>query len=202
MSFSATLRPSRALGFAALVASTLAVAGCDRQKPETPQASYTAVPKASAVQRYRVDRSGAGTPLPADTVRAADGSEVTLSSLIGKPVLVNLWATWCAPCIEELPTLNRVASEVAGTGQVIALSQDLNEDATPVHAFLSERGWTQLTSWHDPENAVGLAYGGSLPTTILYDRQGKEVVRVIGPMDWYGREAKTLLREAGFTLSN
>lgn len=127
---------------------------------------------------------------------------MTLSDLKGKPVLVNLWATWCAPCIEELPTLNRVASEVAGTGHVVALSQDLNENAAPVHAFLSERGWTDIDSWHDPENAVGLAYGGSLPTTILFDAAGKEVLRVIGPMDWYGNEAKGLLREAGFVLSN
>lgn len=141
-------------------------------------------------------------PLPTDVVSTTDGSTATLASLSGKPVLVNLWATWCAPCIEELPTLNRVASEVAGTGHVIALSQDLNENPAPVHAFLTERGWTQLTSWHDPENAVGLAYGGSLPTTILYNAQGIEVVRVIGPMDWYGDEAKALLREAGFALQN
>ena len=197
-----TLRLSRNFGLVVIAAAALAVAGCDRQKPETPQASDTAAPNASAVQRYRIDRSGAGTTLPTDALTARDGSRVTLSDLKGKPVLVNLWATWCAPCIEELPTLNRVASEVAGTGHVVALSQDLNENAAPVHAFLSERGWTDIDSWHDPENAVGLAYGGSLPTTILFDAAGKEVLRVIGPMDWYGNEAKGLLREAGFVLSN
>jgi hypothetical protein len=50
-------------------------------------------------------------------------------------------------------------------------------------------------------DAVGLAYGGQLPTTILFDGQGKEVLRVIGPMDWYGAEAQGLLREAGFVLA-
>ena len=202
MSLFATLRLSRQSGLVLLSASALLVAGCDRQKPETPQASDTAAPKASAVQRYRIDRSGAGTALPTDTLSARDGARVTLASLKGKPVLVNLWATWCAPCIEELPTLNRVGSEVTETGHVIALSQDLNENPAPVHAFLSERGWTEIDSWHDPENAVGLAYGGSLPTTILFDAAGKEVLRVVGPMDWYGDEAKALLREAGFILQN
>lgn len=178
---------------------------CDRQNPATPQASETGAGKASGAgvgaQRYRVDRSGAGTALPEASVRATDGSTVTLASLKGKPVLLNLWATWCAPCIEELPTLNRVASEVSGTGHVIALSQDLSDDSAPVHAFLTERGWTEIDSWHDTENAVGLAYGGQLPTTILFDGQGKEVLRVIGPLDWYGAEAQALLLEAGFVLA-
>jgi thiol-disulfide isomerase/thioredoxin len=202
LSLSVTRRLSRALAIAAAAACTIAVAGCDRQKAETPQASDTAAPKSAGAQRYRIDRSGAGTALPADAVTAKDGSRVTLASLNGKPVLVNLWATWCAPCIEELPTLNRVASEVGDTGHVIALSQDLNEDPAPVHAFLEQRGWTEIASWHDSENAVGLAFGGSLPTTILFNGRGEEVVRVIGPMDWYGEEAKALLREAGFVLQN
>lgn len=192
------------MGLAALAAAALTVAGCDRQNAAPPQASETAGGQGAAAdignQRYRVDRSGAGTPLPTASVRARDGSTTTLASLNGKPVLVNLWATWCAPCIEELPTLNRVASEVGSAGHVIALSQDLHDDPAPVHAFLSDKGWTEIASWHDPENAVGMTAGGQLPTTILYDASGKEVVRVIGPMDWYGDEAKALLREAGFVL--
>ncbi len=201
---SVTYRLSRHAGLAALAAAALTVAGCDRQNAAPPQASETAVAEGKSAdvgaQRYRIDRSGAGTPLSTASVRARDGSATTLASLSGKPVLVNLWATWCAPCIEELPTLNRVASEVGSTGHVIALSQDLHDDPAPVHAFLSDKGWSEIASWHDPDNEVGLTVGGQLPTTILYDASGKEVVRVIGPMDWYGDEAKALLREAGFVL--
>jgi thiol-disulfide isomerase/thioredoxin len=201
---SVTPRLSPTIRLAALVAAALTVAGCDRQNAAPPQASETADGEGAAAdigaQRYRVDRSNAGTQLPSASVRARDGSTTTLASLSGKPVLVNLWATWCAPCIEELPTLNRVASEVTGTAHVIALSQDLHDDPGPVHAFLSDKGWSEITSWHDPDNDIGLTVGGQLPTTILYDASGKEVVRVIGPMDWYGAEAKALLREAGFVL--
>lgn len=204
MPLSVTYRLSRELGLTALAVAALTVAGCDRQNAAPPQASETAVAQGKSAdvgsQRYRIDRSGAGTPLPGDSVRATDGSATTLASLTGKPVLVNLWATWCAPCIEELPTLNRVASEVSDTAHVIALSQDLHDDPAPVHAFLTDKGWSEITSWHDPENAVGLIFGGQLPTTILYDATGKEVARVIGPMDWYGDEAQALLREAGFVL--
>ncbi len=203
MPLSVTYRLSRNAGLTALAVAALTVAGCDRQNAAAPQASETAqVAEPAAAVRYRIDRSGAGTPLPAASVRARDGTATTLASLSGKPVLVNLWATWCAPCIEELPTLNRVASEVGGTAHVIALSQDLHDDPAPVHAFLTDKGWSEITSWHDPENAVGLIFGGQLPTTILYDASGKEVVRVIGPMDWYGTEAQALLREAGFALAN
>lgn len=173
-------------------------AGCDRQKPGQPQAS---APSADATtgtqQRHRVDRSGRGSPLPTASLTARSGERVTLAELAGQPVVLNLWATWCAPCVEELPTLNRLATDVTGRAHVIALSQDMNEDPAPVHAFLATRGWTDISSWHDPENAVGLDLGGALPTTVLFGRDGREVLRVIGPMDWYGPEATALLREAG-----
>ena len=136
--------------------------------------------------------------MPAATVKGADDRAATLTALRGKPVLLNLWATWCAPCIEELPTLNRLATDVGPRGHVIALSQDIGDDPAPMRAFLKQRGWDQIAAWHDPDNAIGLHYGGSLPTTILFDAQGREVLRVTGALDWYGDEAKGLLREAGF----
>ncbi len=204
LSLTPFFRPSlRLTVLALLAASGLSLGGCDREKAASPQAGDTtkAADKAAAgAVRFRIDTSGAGTPLPDAAVFGPDDAPSTLGGLIGKPVLVNLWATWCAPCIEELPTLNRLASEVGDTGHIITLSQDLTEDAVPLRAFLTTRGWSNVTAWHDPENSVGLAYGGSLPTTVLFDASGKEVARVIGPMDWYGAEAKALLRRAGFTV--
>ncbi len=184
-----------------MAATALSLGGCDRQKAADPQAREKAAASApSGPVRYRIDLSGAGTPLPETPVFGPDDTPASLADLAGKPVLVNLWATWCAPCIEELPTLNRLASEVGDSGHIITLSQDLTEDAQPLRAFLSERGWSAVTPWHDPENSVSLAYGGSMPTTVLFDASGKEVARVVGPMDWTGEEAKTLLRRAGFVI--
>ena len=182
----------------ALCAAALCAAGCDRQKAGQPQptAKAEAAPNGAAA-RYTIDRSHAGEAMPSATVKGADDQPTTLAALRGKPVLLNLWATWCAPCIEELPTLNRLATDVGTRGHAIALSQDIGDDPAPMRAFLKERGWDQIAAWHDPDNAVGLHYGGSLPTTILFDAQGREVLRVIGALDWYGDEAKGLLREAG-----
>jgi thiol-disulfide isomerase/thioredoxin len=182
---------------AALCAAALLTAGCDRQKAETPQPTQGAESRGEATPRYRVDRSHAGSAIPTATVKGPGDVSASLTTLSGKPMLLNLWATWCAPCIEELPTLNRLATDLDGQANVIALSQDIGDDPAPMRRFLNERGWDQIAAWHDPDNAVGLEYGGSLPTTILFDAQGKEVLRVIGALDWYGDEAKALLREAG-----
>ena len=111
-------------------------------------------------------------------------------------MVLNLWATWCAPCVEELPTLDALAAQHRGTANIVALSQDIGEAATP-NAFLAERGWQAIQSWHDPDNVVGLSAGGNLPTTILYAADGREVLRVIGPLDWAGAEAGRLLDEIG-----
>ena len=126
------------------------------------------------------------------------GEDGTLAALRGKPVLVNLWATWCAPCLAELPTLNRLATEVEGRAHVVALAQDVNATHATTRGFLTQRGWETIESWSDPENRVGLEEGGELPTTILYDASGMETARVVGPLDWYSPEARELLRAAGF----
>jgi thiol-disulfide isomerase/thioredoxin len=179
---------------------TLALSGCDTEKGTAPQgAQQDAAPPAPAdgeTPRFRIDRSQAGTPIADVQVRGPDGMMRSLRSVAGRPVVLNLWATWCAPCVEELPTLNRLASTHREIATVVALSQDLGEADVP-NAFLRERSWNALQSWHDPDNEVGLSAGGSLPTTILYNREGLEVVRVIGPLDWAGSEAGTLLGEAG-----
>ncbi len=89
-----------------------------------------------------------------------------------------------------------MSGRIGDTGHVVLLSQDLGEAAVPT-AFLAERNIDGPQNWHDPDNEVGLAAGGNLPTTILYDADGKEVLRVIGPLDWAGTEAAALLREVG-----
>lgn len=111
-------------------------------------------------------------------------------------MVVNLWATWCAPCVEELPTLNALAAAQGDGITVIAASQDIGSDAAGPARFLSDRSWTALSALHDPENALGLHYGGALPTTIVFDAAGRETARVIGPLDWEGPVADQLLAEA------
>lgn len=190
--------PRLALVAAALI-STTALGGCDRKAGGAEQAATKAsAPKAGGLGEHRTLTDRAGRPLPSAQVIGADGKPTTLAALRGKPVLVNLWATWCAPCLAELPTLNRLATEVEGRAHVVALAQDVNATHATTRGFLTQRGWETIESWSDPENRVGLEEGGELPTTILYDASGKETARVVGPLDWYSPEARELLRAAGF----
>lgn len=192
---------TRSLSTFVVAGLMLAVAGCDTQSSAPPQGSGDARPavedRTGTHGAYRIDRSRAGTMIGSELVRAPDGSAKALDTLTGKPLLLNLWATWCAPCIVELPTLEALARAKGDRAHIVLLSQDLGEAEVPTR-FLAERNISAPQNWHDPENAVGLAVGGQLPTTILYDAQGREVLRVIGALDWAGDEAAPLLAEAGF----
>lgn len=148
---------------------------------------------------YRIDRSKAGLPMPDAAFADADGQAATLARFRGRPVLVNLWATWCAPCVAELPQLDALAAQNAGkrNGLVVAA---ISQDSTPpekVVAFLKSKGIRSLHPWVDPDNNLSLHYGGNiLPTSILYDADGREVARIVGAPDWTSAEARALLAAA------
>ncbi len=115
-------------------------------------------------------------------------------------MLVNFWATWCAPCVKELPTIDKVAAAHRVDGQlgVVAISQDDGPQAS-VDAFLKKLNVTDLAAYRDPKMALSGALGPDtvLPTTILFDANGKEVWRYVGDLDWTSPEAAKLLAEAG-----
>jgi len=144
-----------------------------------------------------VDRSHKGQPAPATAFHDADGKNVILAAFKGRPLLVNLWATWCAPCVKELPTLDRAASGAAPGGlQIVAISQDSGPRPSVV-AFLKSNGIAKLEPYHDPAMAMSGALGAEiLPTSILYDAEGRELWRYVGDLDWTGAEAARLLAEA------
>ena len=139
----------------------------------------------------KVDRGHAGLAAPAVVFADPAGKPVTLAAFRGKPVLVNLWATWCAPCIAELPTLDRLAA--SGGVRVLAVSQDLKPET--VAPFLAQRKLAAIQPYTDREMAVSLALGANLPTTILYDAKGREVWRVTGAFEWDSPEAAKLIAE-------
>ncbi|WP_328598136.1 TlpA family protein disulfide reductase [Croceibacterium salegens] len=144
-----------------------------------------------------VDRSQAGTPLPAVTVTDPSGTTLDLSKAVGKPVLLNLWATWCAPCVAEMPLLDELAAERADTLRVLTVSEDMKGPELVV-PFFKEKKFANLPQWMDQANdlAFGMGGGASLPLTVLYDAEGKEVWRVIGGFDWASDQAREMLDEA------
>lgn len=180
-----------------LLLLALSVAGCDRQKAETPQAEEAAAPVVGEMEKG-VDRRREGEAAPATLFRDPDGGDISLADFKGVPTLVNLWATWCAPCVKELPTLDRLAESHAVDGQlrVIAVSQDTAAQAE-VKAFLGKLGIAHVGAFHDDKMALSGALGVQvMPTTILYGSDGKEIWRYVGDLDWTGAEAEKLLSEA------
>lgn len=147
-----------------------------------------------------VDRSHKGQPFPAVKFLQDDedgAGEMGGDALLGEPTLVNFWASWCAPCIKELPTLKALDESHRFPGPIIPLSQD-NGPQESVRAFLAGHGVEELGNYQDPKMAVAGALGVEvLPTTILFDANGKEIWRYVGDLDWTGPEAAKLLAEAG-----
>ncbi len=179
----------------------LLLAGCDRQgeAPAQPQAGGNGSTPAPAggkgAEAGTIDRSKAGSAIPDVTVTHPDGRTLALPSLKGKPLLVNLWATWCAPCVAELPTLDRLAAEKGDALRVLTISQDIQTDK--VAEFLARKGGPKLEPWLDEKSDLAFAYGAqTLPTTIFYGVDGREVWRMVGGFDWAGAEAARLLAEA------
>ena len=183
-------------------AVALCLAACDRETPETAQQQEnSAASKQSdaggSELAGEVDRSFAGSDLPDFTFQTPAGESLSLASLKGTPVLLNLWATWCAPCVVEMPMLDELAADYDGELRVLTVSQDM-KGAELVEPFFAKGGYKNIEPWLDPQNDLGFHFGAGavLPTTVLYDAQGKEVLRVVGGYEWNGEEARALVEEA------
>jgi thiol-disulfide isomerase/thioredoxin len=170
--------------------SLLLLAGCDRaaEAPAQPAEAAKVAPAGTIV------RSFAGTPLPAMQFADAEGKVLDLAAQDG-PVLINLWATWCAPCVVEMPQLDALAAELDGEVRVITVSQDVR-GAEVVTPFFARAGFSQLEPWLDPDAELSAQFSpeGQLPLTILFDAQGKEVLRVAGGYAWDSPEAIAAIR--------
>jgi thiol-disulfide isomerase/thioredoxin len=183
------------------------LAGCDRQvstseqaNANTPPIENSGTPAESAAKPGdkvvvdtigTLDRSHKGEVAPAVSFQDPAGKSTSIAAFKGKPVLLNLWATWCGPCVGEMPTLDAAAKDMT----IVAVSQDL-EGGAKVTPFFAKGGYTRLQPYLDPKANLSVAYNASLPTSILYDSAGHEVWRMAGGMDWTSGTAHDLLAEA------
>jgi len=135
-------------------------------------------------------------PAQPDTVfRTEAGEDITLESFRGKVVMVNIWATWCAPCVKEMPSLNRLEAELGSDQfEVVAITLDRNvEDA---RAFYDEHELGHLKLYQERTLAIGGALGArGVPITVLYGVAGNELARVANGAEWDSPEALALVRE-------
>ena len=134
--------------------------------------------------------------MPALNLRDLEGRTLNLGAVQGTPVLVNLWATWCAPCIKEMPLLDELAEDYDGILRVITVSQDMGGEEK-VAEFFAQNELGNLGSWMDPQAELSFTLGDTvLPTTVLYSGQGQEIWRVRGDYDWSSEEARAAIDEA------
>ncbi len=131
-----------------------------------------------------------------DTVfKDAAGKTHTLAEFKGKVAIVNVWANWCAPCKEEIPSLARLQSSYAGKAvAVIPISVGKGEDEPAGHAFIDRN--PPLTFYTEPTYALAYAFKPAvdgMPTTIIYDRKGVERARLTGGADWSGVDARSVV---------
>ncbi len=126
---------------------------------------------------------------PDFTLRDVNGRTVSLSSLKGKVILLNFWATWCPPCKAEMPSMNKLYNEIKSRGfEVVAVSTD--NALSPVKEFLA-KSRIDFTVVHDEQRMVSKLYKVfSMPTTFLIDRNGTIVEKFYGEYDWTDREVR------------
>ena len=125
-------------------------------------------------------------PLPAPAISFVDlaGNTVSLSDFAGKMVLINLWATWCEPCLREMPSLGRMQSRLRDKITVIAVSEDRG-GSKAVEPFVDKLGLKSIKTYLDPKSAAQRAFKvQGLPTSFLIDRQGRILGRVEGAAEW------------------
>lgn len=139
----------------------------------------------------------ASAPQPVADIRFqdAEGKPFSLPNFRGKVVLLNVWATWCAPCRKEMPALDRLQQKLGGPDfQVVALSID-SSGAVSVRRFYDEIGIHALGIYVDPTTeATGKLRILGIPTTLLLDREGRERWRKAGPAEWDSPEIIESLR--------
>jgi thiol-disulfide isomerase/thioredoxin len=170
--------------------------GCGAAKTAAERMAPLARGEVAAVEVDRAPKMAADMAF-----RGPDGGQKTLADLRGRTLLVNLWATWCAPCRQEMPALDRMQSTFGGPEfEIVAINLDTRNVDKP-RAWLADNGVRNLAYYADPDGRVLPALQKTtgvvgLPTSFLVDPAGCQVAVLKGPADWASEDAARLLRAA------
>jgi thiol-disulfide isomerase/thioredoxin len=176
------------------VAAVLYIIGQSSINPRQPM-GLKSVAKGEMAKLTLPAEAGAA---PATSFLDADGKLTRLADFKGKVVVLNVWATWCGPCVLEMPTLAKLAAEYQGQPvAVVAVSVDGDRDADKARAFIGKN--TPLAFYRDPK--LKMPYDlkpptSAMPTTVIFGKDGMEKGRVLGPADWSGKDAKAVIDKA------
>jgi thiol-disulfide isomerase/thioredoxin len=178
---------------AMLAAGTLAVlyvffAAASKPEPSTGLARF------ATGEMRQLSILEAPPPMPTRALQDATGGETSLAVYRGEVTVLNLWATWCAPCMEEMPTLGELQRRYQGRLHVVPVSVDSEADRQKARDELARLTHGSLPFYIDISRAVLFdAAAAGMPTTIVYDRHGREVARLAGGADWSSNEAAALM---------
>lgn len=186
-------RHAAVLGLIVLATGAIAVSLYTKPAEEgkPPQAKNSA---ATGPQLDKFITHAARKPLPELQVQSADGTKMRVGDVEGRLVLVNFWATWCAPCRKEMPQLDALAARYRDKeATIITLSVD-RSGAAKGEKFLNDLAVKHVTRLYDPsyKSARAVALIG-LPTTLLLDEEGMEIGRLAGEADWDSEQVHALL---------
>ena len=161
-------------------------------------APFARKPAAQEVRSFQSAFTATNPPAapPALTFNDADGKAHSLADYAGRPVVLNLWATWCMPCVAEMPALDRLAGELKDIdAAVLPLSSDRG-GVTVVRAFYASHGIRDLPVLLDPDGAASRKLGvRGIPTTLIIDKDGKERGRTEGAIAWTDGATLAALRK-------
>jgi thiol-disulfide isomerase/thioredoxin len=179
----------KAAGAGTVVAAVLyALAGCSNSGSDLKSLAHGEMAKLEVTAKP--------SPEPATVFKDAAGRPHTLAEFKGKVLIVNMWANWCAPCKEEIPSLAKLQTAFAGKGvEVVPVSVGKGDDETQGKAFIGRN--PPLTFYTEPTYAMAFAFQPvveGMPTTILYDRAGVERARLVGGADWSGTDARKVVQ--------
>ncbi|HEY3920204.1 MAG TPA: TlpA disulfide reductase family protein [Stellaceae bacterium] len=152
----------------------------------TPQEGMPQAPAAATASQNLGQFTALSQPLPAPALAFAtrDGNEKQLADFKGRVLLVNLWATWCGPCVQEMPALERLQAKLGDRLTILAISEDRQGDAA-VAPFLAKNGIKQLAIYLDPKAAATEAFGAEgLPTSYLISASGTILGKEEGGAAW------------------
>lgn len=207
-----SFRPTRIIAGGALALVILGVSGVLYGMVGLPGKEASGVCASAAAAGRRIDPLAHGEvaafsvakqpkPMPALSFDGPDGTRKTLADFKGRTVLLNLWATWCIPCRQEMPALDHLQSELGGPKfEVVAVNIDTTRLDRP-KKFLADTGVKTLGFYADSTANVfeALKTAGKvagLPTSILIDGQGCEIGTLAGPAQWNSTDAASLVRAA------
>ena len=154
-----------------------------------------AQPASAADTPQKFALQAAPKPVPEIQFQDSEGKALTLQDFRGKVVLLNIWATWCLPCRREMPTLDRLQGKLGGPDfQVLALSIDRG-GFEAITTFYAEVGVKNLAMYLDSSTEAASTLGAvGLPTTLLIDRDGREIGRLVGPAEWDSSDMIAFIR--------